>query len=321
MNTNSDHDNDLAPELMAAPREFDAWSRNQLLREQRASTPTGPLYHYTDDSGLRGILSRQHFWCFSHEQQKDKAEFEYALNSARRVIKELGTTDDFFTHHYCGCLDDMLEHNKLSGPFEFYLFSVSRHRDHGPQWRDYGHGGQGYAIGLSPALFQPDKDDLYEEANKNLHIGRVVYGDAETDERHRLAVGHAAEIASRVGRANVEFVRQAPIHRYLQVMAHELLASQLIWNCLTAKESKYADEREVRGIVMNVKEKFDPWRRMHGGRNYIEHELPLKTPGSIVEVLVGPQASADSEEKVAAFLKAEGYPEGIPVRRSKAAQI
>lgn len=319
MNTASDHDNDLAPELMAASREFDAWSRDQMLREQKASTPTEPLYHYTDETALRGILSRQHFWCFSHEQQKDEAEFEYALTVARRAIKELGKTDDFFTHHYCGCLDDMLERNKLSGPFEFYLFSVSRHRDHGPQWRDYGHRGQGYAIGLSPALFQPDKDDLYDEANKNLHIGRVVYGDTETEARHRLAIGRAAEITSRIGRANVELVRQTPIHRYLRIMAHELLASQLIWNCLTAKESKYADEREVRGIVMNVKEKFDPWRRTHAGRNYVEHELPLKKPGSIVEILIGPKANADSEDKVAALLKSQGYPEGIPVRRSKAA--
>jgi hypothetical protein len=36
-------------------------------------------------------------------------------------------------------------------------------------------------------------------------------------------------------------------------MAHELFASQLIWNCLTAKEERFADEREVRGIIMNVR--------------------------------------------------------------------
>jgi hypothetical protein len=58
-------------------------------------------------------------------------------------------------------------------------------------------------------------------------------------------------------------------------MAREVLASQLIWNCLTAKESKFADEREVRGIVMGVREQFDPHRKFLGKRAYIKVPLPL----------------------------------------------
>ena len=166
--------NDQLPhELEAAPRAFIEWSREQLLREQTASTPSEPLYHYTDEAALRSILKLQAFWCFSHLQQKDPAEFEYALRMAIDVLRGQSSSDDFFKHHFAECVLDMLRVNKLSGPFEFYLFSVSRHRDHGPQWAAYGHGGTGYAIGLSPALFQPDKDDLFEEANKKIFTSGV----------------------------------------------------------------------------------------------------------------------------------------------------
>jgi len=309
-------DSELPSSLAAAPQEFDQWSREQLLIEQQESTPTEPLYHYTDVTALRSILASQRMRCFSHEHQTDKAEFEYALAVAVSVLKKVRGTDDVFTQYFAECVLDMLELNKLSGPFEFYLFSFSRHRDHGPQWEAYGRRGTGCAIGLSPALFQPDKDDLYEEANKNLHIGRVVYGDGPTAARHELAVLAAAEITSRIGRANKDLVRAAGIANYLRAMAHELLASQLIWNCLTAKESRFEDEREVRGIIMNVRAKFDPWRRTHAGRNYVEHELPLKEPGSVVEILVGPNAPATAEATVTALLKALGYPEGIAVCRS-----
>jgi hypothetical protein len=305
---------------MAAPREFGQWARARLLIEQQESTPTEPLYHYTDMTALHSILSSQRMWCFSHEQQTDKAEFEYALAVAVRVLKKVRRSDDFFTQHFAECVLDMLEMNKLSGPFEFYLFSVSRHRDHEPQWRAYGRGGTGYAIGLSPALFQPDELDLYEEANKNLHIGRVVYGDVPTTARHELAVRAAAEITSRIGRANNDLVRAVGIASYLRAMAHELLSLQLIWNCLTAKEPDFEDERQVRGIIMNVKAKFDPWRRTHAGRTYVEHELLLKQPGSIVEVIVGPNAVPTAEATVIALLRAQGYPEGIPVRRSAVAR-
>jgi hypothetical protein len=312
----TDHNPGWPPELRAALMEFDAWSKAQLLKvEQTESTPAGPLYHYTGEAGLRGILTRQRLWCFSHLHQKDPTEFEYALMIARRVIKEVGVSDDFFTHHFCACVDDMLETNWLAGPFEFYLFSLGKHRDHAPQWREYGQAGQGYAIGFGSSLFQPEKDDLYDEANKNLHIGRVIYGDEATSARHRLAVAKAAEITSRVGKANVELVRTVKPGHYLSAMTRELLASQMVWNCLTAKHERYADEREVRGIIMNVKSRFDPYRLVHNGRTFIEHEMSLKATGSIAEILVGPLAPEDAEMSVTRLLLDEGYPE-IPIRRS-----
>lgn len=101
-------------------------------------------------------------------------------------------------------------------------------------------------------------------------------------------------------------------------MAHELLAIQPIWNCVTAKESRFEGEREVRGIVMNVRAKFAQYCRTHVGRTYVEHELPLKAPGSIAEILVGSDAAQDAEERVLALLRAEGYADDIPVRRSTA---
>jgi len=56
----------LPPELAAAVREFIAWSDKQLLAERKASTPKRPLYHYTDETALKGILTNEHLWCFGH---------------------------------------------------------------------------------------------------------------------------------------------------------------------------------------------------------------------------------------------------------------
>src|ERR1700685_1196369 len=209
------YDPGLPPKLAAAVVEFDVWSKSQLLLEQSQSTPAVPLYHYTGEDSLRGILLNQRIWCFSHLHQSDSTEFEYALSVARRVIKEVGVSSDFFTKHFCACLDDLLEVNGLAGPFDFYLFSVSRHRDDVRQWRKYGKDGRGYAIGFGPPLFQPDRDTLDTDPTKNLHVGRVIYGDAQTADRHRRVVAKAAEICSRIGMANVEVVRAAGPSLYL----------------------------------------------------------------------------------------------------------
>jgi hypothetical protein len=307
----------LPPELAAALVEFDDWSKARLLIEQMASTPTETLYHYTGEEALRGILEKQHFWCFNHAHQSDPSEFAYSLGIARAIIREVGRSKDFFTLHFCACLDDLLEANELADPFDFYLVSFSRHRDHGPQWASYGKRGEGYAIGLGPSLFQPERDDLDPNPTRNLHVGRVIYGDAEAAARHREVIRVAAEITSRIGNANLELVRAARPAHYLVSIAREVLANQLVWNCLTAKNLRYADEREVRGIVMNLKPNFDPYRRSLGTRRYIEHELPLLAPGAVAEILVGPRAPADAEDRVRALLQANGYPEGIPVVRSR----
>jgi hypothetical protein len=241
---------DLPAALVSAAQEFDAWSRKRLLIEQSESTPNDPLYHYTDEAALLNILRTQRFWCFSHGQQKDNTEFEYALDIARDALRRVQSeTGDFARALTRELLRNLSGGSKLSSPFEFYLASFSRHRDHGPQWKKYGKRGTGFAIGLSPSLFQPDKDYLYEEANKNLHVGRVIYGEDAIFERHDLVIRTCAEITDRIGRANQGLVEAVGTRAFVGMMGKELLASQMIWNCLTAKHACFADEREVRGII------------------------------------------------------------------------
>ena len=91
------------------------------------------------------------------------------------------------------------------------------------------------------------------EVSENLHIGRVIYGDEATERRHRLVIERAAEITSRHGHAHVDAVRRVGPVRYLRTIVDEVVASQLIWNCLTAKRMRYANEREVRYLVLNLR--------------------------------------------------------------------
>jgi hypothetical protein len=307
----------LPPELAAAAGEFVAWSQEQLLAEQDETTPEEPLYHYTGEAALKGILSNERIWCFSHLHQRDQTEFAYSLAIARRIIKEIGRSEDFFTHHFCGCLDDLLQNNSLTDTFEFYMFSLSRHSDDACQWMEYGHAGRGFSIGFAPALFLPDETDLKEQANENLHVGRVIYGDEATARRHRRVIERATEITSRYANAHPDAVRRVRPVPYLRSIVDEVIASQLIWNCLTAKSLCYADEREVRYVLLNLRGKFDPHRKLFDGKAYIEVKLPLRQPGSLVEILLGPCALEGAEEKLAEFLEAHGYP-AIPMRRSSA---
>jgi hypothetical protein len=65
----------------------------------------------------------------------------------------------------------------------------------------------------------------------------------------------------------------------------------------------YAHEREVRFIIMNVTAKFDAHRKTFNGKNYIEVPLPLKSPGSIMLILVGAHTAPGAENMVSDFLR------------------
>jgi hypothetical protein len=105
---------------------------------------------------------------------------------------------------------------------------------------------------------------------------------------------------------------------YFSAVAREVIASQLIWNCLTAKHENFSNEREIRYIIMGIISKFEPHRRRFNGKAYVETPLPLKTAGNIMEILVGPSVPDGAESMVKKLLKANDYPEAIPVRRSGA---
>lgn len=224
--------------------------------------------------------------------------------SSSSIISVVALTISWRTTHWCA--------------FEFYLFSLSRHRDDRKQWLEYGDKARGFAIGFAPALFQPDQPKLSEKANENLHVGRVIYGDAATVARHRLVIERAAEITNRYALANLDAVKRVQPVPYLAAMSKEVIASQLVWNCLTAKGERFENEREVRYVVMNVPGKFEGIRKSLGDKDYIQVDLPLKARGNIKEVLVGPLAPAGAEAMVAALLKELGYPENIPSQRSAA---
>ena len=313
-------DHPLPPALLKGPELFQKWSQRRLQVEQRAATPTVPLYHYTGERALRGILQNQRPWCFSHLHQSDPNEFEYSLDLARQVLQRGMKREDFFESSLCGCLEDMLKLRGLAGPFDFYLFSLSRHRDDPGQWETYGDHRRGFAIGFGPALLQPTHATPLPNANENLWLGRVLYGNDQTLARHQLVLDQACAIAKRIGHKNADWLRVFRPYPFIKAMAQEVMASQLIWNCLTAKEENYRPEQEVRGIVMGVSERFTPYRKtfndpVRGDRLYIEHPMELKVPEHVAEIMVGPESLPGSEDMVRDLLRAEGYPD-IPIVRS-----
>ena len=311
----ADYHPDLPDALQLAPVLLREWSQQILKQDEIASTPTTPLYHYTGEDGLRGILSSQNLWCFSHLHQSDHSEFAYSLAIAREVMQEVKRSDDWVVKWFATCLEDLISNNSFTDVFEFYLFSVSSHRDDALQWKNFGAGGKGFAIGFSPAIFEPNRTTLNLNANENVFVGRVLYGEKAIRERHDHVIGGAASITAKFARENADAVKQVKPSTYLSAMAKELLADQLIWNCLTGKHERFKNECETRIMIMGVTPSFDGYRKVHAGKSFIESPLPLKVSNNIAEIIVGANCAVNAEKRLGQFLAANGYTYPIGIAR------
>ena len=80
---------------------------------------------------------------------------------------------------------------------------------------------------------------------------------------------------------------------------------------------RHSREREVRYLLMGIHERFDAHRKNYLGRTYIETPLPLRVPGNVREILIGPNAPREAEAMVADFLRNQSYTDSIPTIRSK----
>lgn len=109
---------------------------------------------------------------------------------------------------------------------------------------------------------------------------------------------------------------------FFRELANRLVASELILNCLTVKGTDWQPENEVRLFILGRRTHMMPVvsTRLRGTETvrYIKHRMPLRTPGNITEILIGPKAPPDSEDFVCSLLASfHSDPRSI-VRRSTA---
>ena len=120
------------------------------------------------------------------------------------------------------------------------------------QWKHYACGGKGFAIGFGPQLFGIE-DKPNRKPHENVFVSHVRYGDEAARLQHRPAVESAVRIvldtAGHKAKAMSDANRGMPFFRE---MAEELLASELILNCLITKGCKWAPEHEVRQFILGA---------------------------------------------------------------------
>jgi Protein of unknown function (DUF2971) len=183
----------------------------------------------------------------------------------------------------------------------------AQRRDDLHQWKEYAARGEGFAIGLAPRLFaiEPDRPD--RKPDEMAFVSPVSYGDPAARAIHRPAIETAVRIAAET--AEHKAATMQDINRgmpFFRELANRLVGAELILNFLTQKGPGWEPEQEVRLFILNERARLADYvsKRWRDAEEvpFIKHRMPLREPGSITEILIGPTAPADAEDFACSLL-------------------
>ena len=142
-------------------------------------------------------------------------------------------------------------------------------------------------------------------------VGPVGYTGREVLEPFRAPIQKAAEIFSAAMETNPNIAQNEVVRSmFMQALVRDLIASPMIWRCLTLKHPAYEHEREVRLLIMGTPEALRPYvaTRFRGSEivPYIAQAMPIRERNSIIEIMVGPAAPPDTKRTLQTMLTSLG---------------
>jgi hypothetical protein len=157
---------------------------HELVPDPDATRPT-EFFHYTSIEGLKGILENRCLWSTHFEYMNDSTEVIYGQTLTSEVIQErivkCSEITQVFLHQMFG-LNDIIYRGTA-----IYLSCLCEDGDLLSQWRSYGSGGGGCAIGFKPRLISHGGKLMLPSSQQfGFGIAKVIYDEKE---QHSLAYG------------------------------------------------------------------------------------------------------------------------------------
>jgi len=305
----------LPDEFERARDEFGKWSAEQCRKWDLSHTVTCPLYHFTDARGLEGIFRCGAMWVTHYRYLNDPTEFKFGIDKISQFVQACESQFDGFGKLFCYKVGDLLSFERLSPHFQFFIASFCRQNDDLGLWRAYGANGSGYAIGFAPKVFTLAEQPL--QGNFHQFILPVDY--SRNDDEYCFSVIHKA--AQTAEDAIGSCKDKATIEIFLDMLAKDLLARQLILQSLSYKHGAYSNEQEVRLIIGAHNEYFDKRiqtrTRMNEIVPFVSQPMPVLMPGTISEITLGPCTGELSENSLRLFLHSINIEHDILIRRSE----
>jgi hypothetical protein len=260
----------------------------QNLRSRPIDYPS-VIYHYTDGSGLSGILESGKLWLTNVCSLNDPSELQYGFSKIAKYllenVRDHPSECKTLAESFASFASDGIQ--KIAR--RYYTCSFSMHGDELGQWRAYADNGRGLSVGFRTETLL---NALLQDRNgpERPIIGAINYDtDEARDAQHRLA--RLAADLLRVPESHNLDSNSTDFYR-LQLIIY--LSLHTLRHALFTKHPAYKNEHEIRILQMfgeneNLREvKFRP--RSYELIPYREFDWKISNSDVIKEIIIGPAA-------------------------------
>lgn len=272
----------------------------QLLEYQQEVPQT--LYHYTTTVGMVGILGTQRLWVTHAGFLNDSTELLHAYSVVEYALREEeNSTDSEGVKTLCMRARSVID--PFGGPQELFVACFCTKSDLLSQWRAYGPGGDGFALGFDTGALQ-----TVGGIDTDIVLRRVIYNpDLQLTMARKLVSSVAKSVKESVSRSKEEG-GDGDIGLHCQFLAD--YAAEFLF---TFKHPAFQEEDEWRLVVpVNSPWYFEAHVKHRAGRGFtIPYlELPLTREGAggltaspISQIVVGPRTDATLVQRSLALLQ------------------
>jgi hypothetical protein len=287
---------------------------DELLTEVGQEPIPPILYHYTDSSGLRGMLEGRKLWLTNIFYLNDPAELRHGIGFAAKALasaalagsKPLGLFSRIFAD---------FQSEGVERAADMFVACFSAERDDLGQWRAYASDGKGYAIGFDRAAL----DGAFMKAGMSPGAFPIRYQDGRLKAIQAALVGEVVPIIEKTASGGLSTKTVIEVLKVLSVM----LSMQVISASLYFKHPAYENERERRYLRMHRDDEpvKDLKLRMRNDAlvSYVEFDWKSLGDDAVKEIVVGPAAQSGVGERfVRDCLRAFSFdPKKIKIRKSE----
>jgi Protein of unknown function (DUF2971) len=282
----------ITPEERATYTAFSTTMWRQLVRPLPET-----LWYYTNASTFERILKTGEVWSTQISCLNDHSEFRYAVRRLRDEIKNYVGHGDEHIRFLAQHLYETLEQDGADTSW-FFVFCMSSVADDLSQWRAYGGGEGGVAIGFNPLKL------VQGEISTRGYLVPVRYSEQD----------HKA-IVSDVAIGTLKFFREGLEHRKdsdRKVWAERFLEAwrdHVVYCAPILKDGSFESEHEWR-LVVNLRPEDVARVEIQQRSALISRHLPLSFGETlpIQHVIVGPcRHPSVSRVSIGTYLRAQGY--------------
>ncbi len=228
------------------------------------------LFHYSDLSGITGILETRQLWLSKVQYMNDYSEVEFFIKRLFYIIEHLPKF---------GISNEVLEKvkqiiNEIRK--DFYLASFCENGDLLSQWRGYSNDYVGVSIGLN-------SETLMNHAKKtNLKLIRCIYDESIQD---NIAISIILDLVD-----NIEIMDNRLKEDYINYLS---IAA------LTCKHPSFSEEKEWRLILVDSMKKDISVRQSNNQLiPYYKFNFPVWSQSGIIDMCyIGPNGKFNNIEE------------------------